>query len=125
MVTRIEHKGVDPSGAKGAARVYENRFRTVPASVPFRPARPRRVVRQVMESAVVVGPPGKEIYTDAHGRISVQFHWDREGTRDEFSSCWIRVVQAWAGTGWGAQFIPRIGMEVLVGFLGGDRIGPS
>jgi type VI secretion system secreted protein VgrG len=66
----------------------------------------------VTESAVVVGPEGQEIYTDALGRIKVQFHWDREGKRNEHSSCWMRVAQAWAGTGWGFQFIPRIGMEV-------------
>jgi type VI secretion system secreted protein VgrG len=52
--------------------------------------------------------------------VKVQFHWDREGRRDEQSSCWIRVAQTWAGSGWGFQFVPRIGMEVVVTFLGGD-----
>src|SRR5262249_50945321 len=53
-----------------------------------------------------------------------QFHWDLEGKRDEHASCWIRTSQAWAGTGWGFQFIPRIGMEVLVSFVGGDLDRP-
>src|SRR5262249_44782585 len=91
--------------------------------------------RQVAETAVVVGPePGaaltpelasaRNIYTDAHGRIKVQFHWDLEGRRDDKSSCWLRVSQPWAGAGWGAQFMPRIGMEVVVTYLGGDLDRP-
>jgi type VI secretion system secreted protein VgrG len=82
------------------------------------------VIRQVSESAVVVGPEGQEIFTDPFGRVKVQFHWDREGKRNEQSSCWMRVMQPWAGTGWGFQFIPRIGMEVVVNFLGGDQDRP-
>ena len=75
--------------------------------------RPARVIRQVSESAIVVGPEGQENFTDTFGRVKVQFHRDREGKRDEQSSCWMRVMQPWAGTGWGFQFIPRIGMEVM------------
>jgi type VI secretion system secreted protein VgrG len=54
----------------------------------------------------------------------VQFRWDLEGQDDDKSSCWLRVAQAWAGVGWGAQFIPRVGMEVVVTFLGGDLDRP-
>ncbi len=72
------------------------------------------------QSAMVVGPAGEEIYTDEYGRIKVQFIWDREGTSDEKSSCWLRVMQVWAGRKWGASFIPRIGHEVIVSFLDGD-----
>lgn len=111
VVTHVEHKGVTPEAASGSLRVYENRFRCVPAEVPFRPARPARAVQQVTESAVVVGPEGQEIYTDSLGRVKVQFPWDRGGKRNEHSSCWMRVMQPWAGAGWGGQFIPRIGME--------------
>jgi uncharacterized protein involved in type VI secretion and phage assembly len=50
-----------------------------------------------VQTATVTGPAGEEIYTDEHGRIKVQFHWDREGARDEKSSCWVRVMQPWAG----------------------------
>jgi type VI secretion system secreted protein VgrG len=124
VVTHVHHHGIALELAKKGARVYENRFRCAPAEVPYRPARPPRVTKQVIESAVVVGPEGQEIFTDAYGRIKVQFHWDREGKRNEHSSCWMRVMQAWAGTGWGFQFIPRIGMEVVVSFLGGDLDRP-
>jgi type VI secretion system secreted protein VgrG len=124
VVTHVDHRGVATEAAKAGQRVYENRFRCIPAEIPNRPPRPARITRQVIESAVVVGPEGQDIFTDPYGRIKVQFHWDREGTRDAFSSCWMRVMQPWAGTGFGFQFIPRIGMEVVVSFLGGDLDRP-
>jgi type VI secretion system secreted protein VgrG len=109
----------------GGHEEYRNEFVCIPANVPFRPARrtPRAIV-QGAQTAIVVGPAGEEIFTDEHGRIKVQFHWDREGNRDDRSSCWIRVSQAWAGPGWGALYLPRIGQEVVVGFLEGDPDQP-
>ncbi len=77
-----------------------------------------------LQSAIVVGPAGEEIYTDKWGRVKIQFHWDRYGTTDEKSSCWVRVAQVWAGKGWGAIFTPRIGQEVLVSFVEGDPDRP-
>jgi type VI secretion system secreted protein VgrG len=76
------------------------------------------------QTATVVGPAGEEIHTDKHGRIKVQFHWDREGKRDDNSSRWVRVAQMHAGKGWGGQFLPRIGMEVVVDFIEGDPDRP-
>jgi type VI secretion system secreted protein VgrG len=76
------------------------------------------------QTAMVVGKQGEEIWTDKYGRIKVQFHWDREGKRDENSSCWIRVAQGWAGKRWGALYTPRIGQEVVVSFLEGDPDQP-
>src|SRR5262249_46456007 len=67
---------------------------------------------------------GDEIHTDKHGRVKVQFHWDRRGQHDENSSCWIRVSHPWAGKGWGAVSTPRIGQEVIVDFLEGDPDQP-
>ena len=83
----------------------------------FRPARvtPKPLISG-LQTAVVVGPKGEEIYTDKYGRIKVQFHWDREGKRDEKSSCWMRCMQASAGKQWGTVFIPRIGQEVVIDF---------
>ena len=77
-----------------------------------------------VESATVVGPGGEEIHTDEFGRVRVQFHWDREGQRDENSSCWIHVSQPWSGAGFGGSNLPRIGQEVIVDFLGGDPDRP-
>ena len=77
-----------------------------------------------VQSATVVGPGGQEIYTDEFGRVRVQFPWDREGKSNDESSTWMRVSQGWAGTGFGMINIPRIGQEVLVGFLDGDPDQP-
>ena len=128
-VIRVTHEAIDPAEASRREAAsplnrYSNRFECVSADVQYRPKRPRRDLSQVLESAVVVGPTGQEIYTDQYGRIKVQFHWDREGERNELSSCWMRVMQPWGGASWGCQFIPRVGMEVLVSFLGGDEDRP-
>ena len=71
-----------------------------------------------------MGKTGEEIWVDKYGRIKVQFYWDRLGKKDDKSSCWIRVSQPWAGSGWGAMWIPRIGQEVIVDFLEGDPDRP-
>ncbi|AXE35455.1 type VI secretion system Vgr family protein [Chromobacterium phragmitis] len=80
-----------------------------------------------VQTATVVGPAGEEVHTDAQGRIKVQFHWQRPEEHptigaglDDKSSCWLRVAMPSAGAGWGHQFIPRIGQEVLVDFIEGD-----
>ena len=104
---------------------YRNTFQSIPEDVPFRPKRitPKPRIESI-QTAVVVGPAGEEIHTDVHGRIKVQFHWDRLGANDENSSRWVRVQQPWAGAGWGFLFIPRMGMEVIVDFVNGDPDQP-
>jgi type VI secretion system secreted protein VgrG len=100
---------------------FGNIFECIPYSLHFRPAQKSFKPRvQGCQTAVVVGPSGEEIYTDDHGRIKVQFHWDREGKKDASSSCWIRVSTLWAGEQWGMIHLPRIGQEVIVDFLEGD-----
>lgn len=95
------------------------------ADEPYRPQRLTAKPRIVgVQSAVVVGPQGKEIYTDEFGRVRVQFPWDRYNKFDEKSSCWMRVSQMWAGGGFGSVAIPRIGHEVLVTFFDGDPDQP-
>lgn len=92
---------------------------------PFRPARTsRKSVVQGPQTAIVVGPSGKDVWTDEYGRAKIQFHWDREGRRDENSSCWVRVSQTAAGKNWGGMFLPHIGQEVIVDFLEGDPDRP-
>jgi type VI secretion system secreted protein VgrG len=76
------------------------------------------------QTALVVGPAGEEVYVDRHGRIKVQFYWDRLGQKDENSSLWIRIAMPWAGKAWGAISVPRIGNEVVVGFEEGDPDRP-
>lgn len=122
-VTAVEHEGW-ATPPEGQREVYRNRFSSVPAEVAFCLPRPKRRSVMVALTATVAGPPGTEIHTDASGQIKVQFHWDRERRFDEHSSCWIRTMQAWGGPGWGTQFIPRVGMEVVVTFEGGDPDKP-
>jgi type VI secretion system secreted protein VgrG len=118
---------VEPQRAASAlnAEPYRCAVEAMSARLPFRPARltPRPVV-QGPQTAIVTGPAGEEIYTDEHGRVKVQFHWDREGKSDADSSCWLRVSQAWAGAGYGTIHIPRVGQEVVVDFLEGDPDQP-
>lgn len=104
---------------------YENDFVAAPADLPVRPERqtPRPSVRG-LQSALVVGPAGEEIYVDKYGRVKVQFYWDREGSQNEKSSCWMRVASGWAGNNWGQIQLPRVGQEVLVEFLEGDPDRP-
>jgi type VI secretion system secreted protein VgrG len=110
---------------EGGAMDFRCQFTAMSTKEQFRPKRatPKPFV-QGPQTAVVVGPSGDEIYTDKYGRVKVQFHWDRYGTKDENSSCWIRVSHPWAGKGWGAVSTPRIGQEVIVDFLEGDPDQP-
>ncbi|MGK4000638.1 type VI secretion system tip protein TssI/VgrG [Sorangium sp. So ce1024] len=124
-VTRVVHEGHTPElSGQPAERAYRNRFECVPATALLRPRAPARKPRQVLETAIVTGPTGHEVHTDEHARVKVQFHWDLDGQRNERSSAWLRVAQSWAGASFGSQLIPRVGMEVLVGFLGGDTDCP-
>jgi type VI secretion system secreted protein VgrG len=123
----VEHRARNTSYRAGQVDPFEyrNRFEAIPNSVKFRPA--RRACKPVIDgtqTAVVVGKSGEEIWTDQYGRVVVQFFWDRQGTSNENSSCWIRVAQGWAGKQWGYICIPRIGQEVIVSFLEGDPDRP-
>jgi type VI secretion system secreted protein VgrG len=110
-------------GAPG--EVWRMSGTAVPTAAPFRPPAVTRKPRvHGVQSALVVGPGADEIHTDEFGRVRVQFPWDRQGAYDERSSVWMRVSQAWAGTGFGMITIPRVGQEVLVGFLDGDPDQP-
>ncbi len=127
VLVSVTHKASDSSYFPGqeADSGYTNEFICIPADVHFRPQSAHlKPVMKGPQSALVVGPAGEEIYIDEFGRIKVQFIWDREGKKDEHSSCFLRVVQTWAGNQWGASFIPRIGHEVIVNFLDGDPDRP-
>jgi len=100
---------------------FDNQLALHPSSVPFRSlVKTPRPIARGPQIATVVGPQNQEIWTDNFGRIKVQFAWDLNSTGDDASSCWIRVTQPWTGKGYGAVSIPRIGEEVIVGFIDGD-----
>lgn len=106
---------------EGPPTEYRNSFTCMPITRVYRPPRatPKPVVNGP-HTAVVTGPSGEDIHTDEYARIRAKFHWEREG----YDSCWMRVAQSWASKKWGTQFIPRIGMEVIVEFLEGDPDRP-
>ncbi len=128
-ILAVYHAGRQPQSleqdASGSAFDYSNHFTVNERAVPYRPPlmTPRPCMRG-LQTATVVGPAGEEVFTDEHGRVKVQFHWDRVAPFDDTSSCWVRVSQAWAGGSWGAMFLPRIGHEVLVDFIEGDPDRP-
>lgn len=119
------HAGDYESGMGGASEDYSCTFEAVASKEPYRAAMTtQKPLVGGPQTATVVGPGGEEIFTDKYGRVKVQFHWDREGQRDDKSSCWVRVSQIWAGKNWGWMSIPRIGQEVVVDFLEGDPDQP-
>ncbi|MFO0612649.1 MAG: type VI secretion system tip protein TssI/VgrG [Polyangiaceae bacterium] len=120
VVKEVEHAAYAGDATPPNTPRYSNRFVCIQATAPLRPKRRRSAARHLTETATVVGPRDKEIHTDGFGRVRVQFHWDLAGARDGAISTWLRVEQGWAGAGWGAQILPRVGMEVVVTFLGGD-----
>jgi type VI secretion system secreted protein VgrG len=127
LLTRIEHHAEMPGYLTGEQEgfSYKNEFHGHPTELPYRPplVTPRGMI-DGSQTAVVVGPPGEEIFCDKYGRVKVQFNWDRQGQKNADSSCWLRVTQSWAGKGFGAVQIPRIGQEVIVDFLEGDPDWP-
>lgn len=101
------------------------RFTALNDDIVYRPrcVTPRPQVSGV-QSATVVGARESEVHTDKFARIRVHFHWDRYKTTEDDCSCWIRVVQAWAGKGWGVLAMPRVGQEVLITYVDGDLDRP-
>ncbi|HJR30012.1 MAG TPA: type VI secretion system tip protein VgrG [Pseudomonas sp.] len=135
LLLSVTHSGKQPqvleevvtSDAKsedGFTQGYRNRFSAIPWDVFYRPPMlaPRPML--VCQTARVTGPPGEEIYCDEYGRVRVEFPWDRAELNSEKSSCWLRVASSWAGEGFGAVTIPRVGMEVVVTFQEGDPDQP-
>ncbi|MEP7452698.1 type VI secretion system tip protein TssI/VgrG [Phyllobacterium sp. SB3] len=128
VVTGVVHRIVDHSyeTADDGALDYSNSFIAVPSRLPATPH--RTTIRPKIDGsqvAIVAGPPGEEIHPDEYGRIKVWFPWQRDrAKKDGSDTCWIRVMQSWAGGGFGAQVIPRIGMEVMVTYLEGDPDRP-
>ncbi|MDF5893380.1 type VI secretion system tip protein VgrG [Pseudomonas syringae pv. syringae] len=109
----------------GQQASYRNTFSCVRKKIVFRPQlTTNRSVISGPQTAIVVGPPGEEIFTDELGRVKIQFHWDRKGEHNDKSSCWVRVAQSGASGGFGSIQIPRVGDEVVVVFLDGNPDRP-
>ncbi|MEH4915707.1 type VI secretion system tip protein TssI/VgrG, partial [Escherichia coli] len=111
-------------GSQGRGTTLGNQLEVIPADRTWRPRVQSKPKVDGPQSAIVTGPAGEEIFCDEHGRVRVKFHWDRYHGMTEESSCWVRVSQAWAGSGFGNLAIPRVGQEVIVDFLNGDPDQP-
>ncbi len=127
VIRRIEHEAIDNSFIpdNNDANVYRNKLECFSDKQQFRAATvtPKPRIDGV-QTAIVVGKTGDEIYTDDYGRIKIQFHWDLYGEKNEKSSCWVRVSTPWAGSKWGTIATPRVGQEVIVTFEEGDPDRP-
>ena len=122
---QLDSGGYEAGRVGEGGPVFSCGFTAIDTRQPFRSSRnTAKPCISGPQTAVVVGPKDEEIHTDEYGRVKVQFHWDREGMKNENSSCWIRVSQSWAGKNWGAMIIPRISQEVIVEFLEGDPDRP-
>lgn len=121
----MQNDGYLPSNPTGSEKTFECSFSAISKTQAYRSLRntPKPVIHGA-QTAIVVGPKGEEIHTDAYGRVKVQFHWDRYGKQDENSSCWVRISHPWAGKNWGMIALPRIGQEVIVDFIEGDPDQP-
>ncbi len=126
LIVQVRHEcTMDAAGQSDTAMTYSNDFDCIPIEHVFRPTlRTPKPRAHGIQTGVVVGRAKDEIYTDPYGRIRVRFHRDRYSGNDENASCWIRVAQIWAGLGFGAMVIPRVGMEVVVSFIDGDPDQP-
>lgn len=117
VIRSVDHSIFDPSGLQEGDPRYDQKFSAQPSADVFRPKRTtQRAVASGPQSAVVVDQNDPEGF----GRIKIKYHWDRTGA----STCWVRVLQQWAGDKIGAQFVPRVGMEVMIDFLEGDPDRP-
>ena len=104
---------------------YRNVIDVIPKSVQYRAEQktPWPAISG-MQTALVTGPSGEEIFTDKYGRIKVQFYWDRLGKKDDKTTCFVRCVMPWTGKDWGMISVPRIGQEVAIQFEEGDPDRP-
>jgi type VI secretion system secreted protein VgrG len=119
VVAEIAHEGRVVEAANELS--YRARVVFVPAAVPLRPTLTERAPVHGLDAATVVGPPGKEIHTDEHGRVQVRFRWD---DASDVPVAWLQVAQPWSGAGYGSSWLPRVGSEVLVSYLGGHPDRP-
>lgn len=128
LVTELETTGRDPRwepSHEAEQSSFHQLVTALRAEDRFRPVRPNHVRHHGLDTGVVVGPPGAPVHADSQGRVRVRLHWQGPvssavDASAEGNAAWLRVTQPWNNPGSGVQFLPRVGAEVLVGYLGGD-----
>ncbi|WP_179405518.1 type VI secretion system Vgr family protein [Burkholderia guangdongensis] len=114
------HTGEAVIHEDGSAGFYLVEVEAQRKTVPYRSSFEHKKPVMHLETAIVVGPQGEEVYTDELNRVKVMFIWDRQNQGDAGASCWVRVAQSDTGGGYGSVHVPRVGEEVLIGYIGGD-----
>lgn len=99
--------------------VYWNKFTALPTTQTFCPRPISRPATMILSGRVFSANQGQEVDLDKDGLVLVQFPWD-----SKHNSCRIRFMQPWAGAGFGVVFVPRVGMEVMIGFENNDLDRP-
>ncbi|WP_175962435.1 type VI secretion system Vgr family protein [Burkholderia pyrrocinia] len=117
---KFEQTGEVVTHEDGSAGFYLVEVEAQRVTVPYRSPFEHKKPAMELETAIVVGPQGEEVHTDALNRVKVMFVWDRQNSGDANASCWVRVAQSDSGGGYGSVHVPRVGEEVLVGYIGGD-----
>ncbi len=142
VTLRVEHEGrneiADRLDWRDAQRpqqdqqspLYQNCFTVIRHAMRWLPDLPANAPLPGLQRATVVGSAGEVVHTDGLGQVKVCFPWQRaadhriadtgSAVEGEFSSCWLPVAQSAAGPGRGALWLPRVGDEVLVGFVDDD-----
>jgi len=101
---------------------FKNTFHCIPEKVMPRPdplGIENRIHSPQLAKVIAVKATDSDGSEDMYTQVKVQFPWNSEQ-----NSCWIRVVQAYSGKGWGASFVPRIDQEVVVTYVNGDPDRP-
>ncbi len=126
VIRSVVHHCQDSTlGNAGGGGSYGNRFTAFPAATVWRqPVVTPRPHMAGVHVAIVLGLDGEEIHVSDEGRIRVRFYWDHRAEATAKNTIEVRVMQPWAGNGWGMQHIPRVGTEVAVAFVNGDPDDP-
>ena len=122
LVVSAKLKIRDTGQASGTAQEFtcETNFVVQPVREYFRLPFKTEWPTVQPERAIVTGPEGQEIWTDAHGRIRCQLVPDRKGKYDQNSFIWIYPLQPSQNRQMGTTAVPRIGSEIIIGYVNGN-----
>ncbi|MCL6269321.1 type VI secretion system tip protein VgrG [Sansalvadorimonas sp. 2012CJ34-2] len=118
LLTVVRHTAQD---SNDLGTRYSNHFTCIPSDIyaPPSPENFRRTVHTTQTAKVIEVKAAGEQGSDEFTQVKVQFPW-----KSKLNSCWIRVVQSYAGSNWGANFVPRVGQEVVVEYFNGNPDRP-
>jgi Rhs element Vgr protein len=122
----ITLEGVEFASGAGNGVPFACSFQAIASKQPYRSPQitPKPVIAGLQTAIVTGSATDGDIVVDKNGRIQVTFHWNKPDKEYAQNSCMIRVASSWAGKGWGAIHIPRVGQEVVISFLEGDPDQP-